>query len=205
MRQSALLQWWRVLAKRVIGFIARNLARSSSFAMKREALIMQIDWNSVFIPSLGIAEIVVRGTLMYLGLFVIMRLMARRQAGHFGPADLLVIVLIADAAQNGLGKEYQSVTEGLVLVMTIVAWEYLIDWLTYRFPALRPFLKAPSLTLVKDGRIVEKSMRKEMLSMDELASQLRLQQVEDITEIKLAKLEGDGRLSVLKREAPAAG
>jgi hypothetical protein len=59
--------------------------------------------------------------------------MARRQAGHFGPADLLVIVLIADAAQNGLGKEYQSVTEGLVLVMTIVAWEYFIDWLTYRY------------------------------------------------------------------------
>ena len=57
---------------------------------------MQIDWNSVFIPSLGIAEVVVRGTLMYLGLFIVLRFMARRQAGHFGPADLLVIVLIAD-------------------------------------------------------------------------------------------------------------
>ena len=71
---------------------------------------------------------------MYLGLFVILRFMARRQAGQFGPADLLVIVLIADAAQNGLGKEYQSVTEGLVLVMTIVAWEFLLDWLAYRYP-----------------------------------------------------------------------
>jgi uncharacterized membrane protein YcaP (DUF421 family) len=163
---------------------------------------MQIDWNSVFIPSLGIAEVVVRGTLMYLGLFIVLRFMARRQAGHFGPADLLVIVLIADAAQNGLGKEYQSVTEGLVLVMTIVAWEYIIDWLTYRFPSLRPALLPPSLTLIKDGRIVEKALRKEMLSMDELASQLRQQHVEDIAEIKLAKLEGDGRLSVIRREGP---
>jgi uncharacterized membrane protein YcaP (DUF421 family) len=160
---------------------------------------MQIDWNSVFFPSLGIAKIVVRGTLTYLGLFVILRLMGRRQAGHFGPADLLVIVLIADAAQNGLGKEYQSVTEGLVLVMTIVAWEYFIDWLAHRFPALRPFLKPPALTLVSGGRVIEDAMRKEMLSMDELASQLRQQQVEDIAEVKLAKLEGDGRLSVLKR------
>jgi uncharacterized membrane protein YcaP (DUF421 family) len=163
---------------------------------------MQIDWNSVFIPSLGIAEVVVRGTLMYLGLFIVLRFMARRQAGHFGPADLLVIVLIADAAQNGLGKEYQSVTEGLVLVMTIVAWEYIIDWLTYRFPSLRPVLVPPPLTLIKDGRIVEKALRKEMLSMDELASQLRQQHVEDIAEIKLAKLEGDGRLSVIRREVP---
>jgi uncharacterized membrane protein YcaP (DUF421 family) len=162
---------------------------------------MQIDWNSVFLPSLGIAEIIVRGTLMYLGLFVILRFMARRQSGHFGPADLLVIVLIADAAQNALGKEYQSVTEGLVLVVTIVAWEYLIDWLAYRFSALRPYLRAPSLTLIRDGRIVDEAMRKEMISSDELASQLRQQQVENISEVKLAKLEGDGRLSVLKRKA----
>lgn len=157
---------------------------------------MQIDWNSIFIPSLGIAEIVVRGTLMYLGLFMVLRFMARRQAGHFGTADLLVIVLIADAA-------HQSVTEGLVLVMTIVAWEYVIDWLTYRFASLRPLLRPPSLTLVRDGRIVEEAMRKEMLSMDELASLLRQQQVEDIAEVRLAKLEGDGRVSVLKRETPA--
>ena len=82
---------------------------------------LSVDWNSVFVPAIGLAEIVVRGSLMYLGLFVIMRFMARRQAGHFGPADLLVIVLIADAAQNGLGKEYGSVTEGLALVVfTIV-------------------------------------------------------------------------------------
>jgi uncharacterized membrane protein YcaP (DUF421 family) len=126
--------------------------------------------------------------------------MARRQAGHFGPADLLVIVLIADAAQNGLGKEYQSVTEGLTLVITIVAWEYFIDWLSYRFPALRPVLTPPSVTLVRDGRIVEETMRKEMLSMDELLSQLRQHQVENVQEVKLANLEGDGRLSVLKRQ-----
>jgi hypothetical protein len=73
-------------------------------SVQAKGLVMQIDWNSVFLPSLGIAEIVIRGTLMYLGLFAILRFMGRRQAGQFGPADLLVIVLIADAAQNGLGK-----------------------------------------------------------------------------------------------------
>ena len=84
--------------------------------------------------------------------------------------------------------------------MTIVAWEYLIDWLAYRFcPKALP--QAAVLTLIKDGRIVEEAMRKEMLSSDELASQLRQQQVENVSEVKLANLEGDGRLSVLKREA----
>jgi uncharacterized membrane protein YcaP (DUF421 family) len=161
---------------------------------------MSIDWSGVFVPTLGLAEIVLRGTLMYLGLFVILRVMARRQAGQFGPADLLVIVMIADAAQNGLGKDYQSVTEGLVLVATIVTWEYAIDWLHFRLPSLRPLLKPPSLTLIRDGHVDEGAMRKEMLTIEELRSQLRQQQVAEVADVVLAKLEGDGRLSVLKRK-----
>ena len=114
-------------------------------------------------------------------------------------ADLLVIVLIADAAQNGLGKEYSSVTEGLALVVTIVAWEYLLDWLAWRFPATRPYLKPASLTLIRDGRLIPQNLRREMITEDELKSQLREQSVESYEDIKLATLEGDGRLSVLKR------
>ena len=97
----------------------------------------------MFVPALSLIEVIVRGTIMYLALFAILRFIGRRQAGHFGPADLLVIVLIADAAQNALGKDYQSVTEGIVLVCTIVGWEYTLDWLAWRFPALRNILKAP--------------------------------------------------------------
>lgn len=159
---------------------------------------LSIDWNEVFVPTIGLAEIVVRGSLMYLGLFIIMRFMGRRQAGHFGPADLLVIVLIADAAQNGLGKDYSSVTEGLALVVTIVAWEYGLDWLAWRVPATRKYLKPPSLTLVRDGKLDTLNMRKEMITEDELNSQLREQSVATYKDVKLAILEGDGRLSVLK-------
>jgi len=159
---------------------------------------MSIDWNSVFVPSLGIAEIIARGSIMYLGLFAVLRFMGRRQAGNFGPADLLVIVLIADAAQNGMGKEYGSVTEGLVLVLTILGWEYLIDWLQYRYPVLRPLLTTPPLTLIENGRVDQANLRKEMLTEDELRSQLREKEVVEYSEVKLAKLEGDGRLSVIK-------
>jgi uncharacterized membrane protein YcaP (DUF421 family) len=163
-------------------------------------LDLSVDWKSVFVPAIGFAEIIVRGSIMYLGLFAIMRFIGRRQAGHFGPADLLVIVLIADAAQNGLGKEYGSVTEGLILVLTIVAWEYLLDWISWRFPATRSILKPPGLTLIKEGQILSKNLRKEMLSEDELKSQLRQQEVENYTDVRLSMLEGDGRLSVLKNK-----
>jgi uncharacterized membrane protein YcaP (DUF421 family) len=160
---------------------------------------MSIDWNSVFIPTVGIAEIVLRGTIMYLGLFAALRFIGRRQAGNFGPADLLVVVLIADAAQNGLGKEYGSITEGLTLVLTIVGWEYLIDWLQYRYPALRSILTPPALTLIQDGRVYRNNLRHELLTEDELRSQLREKEVLSYSEVKVAKLEGDGRLSVIKK------
>lgn len=161
---------------------------------------MSVDWTSVLVPSIGIAEIILRGTIMYLGLFAVLRFMGRRQAGNFGPADLLVIVLIADAAQNGLGKEYGSVTEGLTLVLTIVCWEYLIDWLQYRFPSLRRILTTPSLTLIENGRLNRANLRHELLTEDELRSQLREKEVMAYEEVKLAKLEGDGRLSVIKAQ-----
>jgi uncharacterized membrane protein YcaP (DUF421 family) len=160
---------------------------------------VSVNWHNLFVPSLGIAEMVVRGTIMYLALFAILRFIGRRQAGSFGPADLLVIVLIADAAQNGLGQSYQSVTEGIVLVLTIVAWEYTLDWLAWRFPTLRPIIKAPSLTLVRDGRILDDNMQSEMLTRDELMGQLREQNVGNLDEVRLAQIEGDGRLSVLKK------
>lgn len=158
-----------------------------------------IDWDSVFVPTIGIAEVVLRGTIMYFCMLLILRFVGRRQAGNFGPADLLVIVIIADAAQNALGKDYSSVTEGIALVLTIVGWQHCLDWLSWKYPVLRPILKAPPLKLVERGQVVSANLRKEMLTEDELRSQLREREVVELTEVELAMLEGDGRLSVLRR------
>ena len=161
---------------------------------------ISIDWHSVFVPGIGIAEVVVRGSIMYLCMLAILRFVGRRQAGHFGPADLLVIVMIADAAQNGLGKDYSSVTEGVTLILTIVGWEYFLDWLSFRFPSIRPILKPPALKLIQNGRLEKNNLRREMLSEEELRSQLRELEIEEYSEVKLCTLEGDGRLSVLKKK-----
>ena len=161
--------------------------------------LLGIDWKAMFVPATGLSEIALRGSLMYLALFAILRFLGRRQAGHFGPADLLVIVLIADAAQNALGADYRSVTEGVFLVVTIVAWDYALDWLAWRYPSLRTILKSPLLKLIENGRILHRNLRAEMLGQEELLSQLREEGVEDVEEVKVARLEGDGRLSVIKR------
>src|SRR5512132_2129822 len=125
--------------------------------------LFQIDWKSVFVPSLAIGEVILWGSIIYLFLFVILRVL-RREAGALGISDLLVVVLIADAAQNAMGSEYKSVTEGAVLVGTIVGWDYFLDWLGFRFPALRRLLRPAPLPLVKDGRLLRQNMRREMIS-----------------------------------------
>ena len=160
---------------------------------------LKVDWGELFIPYHSVAEMLVRGTIMYLALFLILRFLMKRQAGSIGIADILVIVIIADAAQNAFAKEYRSITEGIVLVLTIVGWDFVIDWISYRFPQIQRLLQPPPLLLIKDGSMILRNMRREYITVEELESQLRLQGVEDIKDVRIACMEGDGQISVVKR------
>jgi uncharacterized membrane protein YcaP (DUF421 family) len=159
--------------------------------------IFQIDWKSVFVPTESLAEIVLRGSVIYIMLFALLRLL-RREAGLISITDLLVVVLIADAAQNAMAAEYKSVTEGAVLVGTIAMWDYGLDWLGYRFKFFERLLRPEPLPLIKNGKMMRRNMRQELITEDELMSQLRQQGIEDILQVKKCCLEGDGRVSVIK-------
>ena len=161
---------------------------------------MGIDWHTLLVPSGNVLEIVLRGTVMYLGILVAMRLF-RREAGALSTADLLVVILVADAAQNGMANDYRSVTEGIVLVGTIVGWSFVLDWLGYRYDWVERLLHAPPLLLVSHGRVHQRNLRAEMLTMDELRSRLREQGVESLDEVKRCYMEPDGQISfVLKKK-----
>ncbi len=161
--------------------------------------LLEIDWKTMFMPTVNLGEIILRGTIVYIFLFFLMRVM-RRESGSIGITDLLVVVLIADAIQNAMSAEYKSLTEGAVLVATIAFWDYLLDWLGYRFPKLQRILHPPPLTLIKDGRMITKNMRKEMITEEELMSQLREEGVENISDVKKCFLEGNGHISVIKND-----
>jgi uncharacterized membrane protein YcaP (DUF421 family) len=137
---------------------------------------------------------------MYLALFAILRFVLNRQAGAVGITDLLVLVLIADAAQNGMASDYKSITEGVILVATIVGWSYFLDWLGYRFPAIQRFIRPQPLRLVKHGRMLRRNMSKELITDEELMSQLRQQGIEDLKEVRAVYMEGDGRFSVIQED-----
>jgi uncharacterized membrane protein YcaP (DUF421 family) len=162
--------------------------------------LFSIAWDDLLIPTHSVAEMMLRGTVMYLCLFLLLRFVMVRQSSTIAIADILVIVVIADAAQNAFAKEYQSITEGLVLVSTIVFWDVALNWLGYRFRTFERFLAPPPMELVRDGKMNRRNMRKELITEEELRSQLRQQGASDLAEVKRAFLEGNGEISVMKKD-----
>lgn len=158
---------------------------------------MNIDLVSILLPHSPPLEIFIRGTLTYLALFFMLRVTLKRQSGGLGVSDLLVIVLIADAAQNAMAGDYKSVGDGLLLVATIVGWSYALDWLGYHVPAVERIIHPGPLELIRDGRLDRAAMRHELITREEIMTSLRLQGIEDIARVKRAFLEGNGELTVV--------
>jgi uncharacterized membrane protein YcaP (DUF421 family) len=153
----------------------------------------------MFRPSQSVIEIVIRGSIMYLSVFALMRvLLKRRQEGVSAP-DVLLVVLISDAAQNGMAGEYRSITEGLALVVTILFWNVVLDWLSYRFRWFERLISPPPLLLIDRGKLLAKNMRQELVTRDEILSKLRELGIDDPSRVERAYLEWDGQLSVAPR------
>ena len=161
---------------------------------------MHIDWQTILQPNISLIEIILRGSVMYLALFILLRVILKRQAGTLGMTDLLLITLLADASQNGMAGEYKSLPEGIVLVATIIFWNYALDWLSFKSPRFRRLIEPPPLPLIKDGQLLRRNMRRELISEADLMSQLREQGVSEVSKVKEAYIERDGRISVIERE-----
>lgn len=155
--------------------------------------------------SMSPLELMLRGSVVYWGLFLLFRFVLRRDAGAIGIADILLLVLIADASQNAMSGSYQSLSEGALLVLTIVGWNWLMDWAAFRFSVVRRFAEPDPLVLVRRGRMLMDNMRREYVSTPELMAHLREQGIDKLADVKLARMEPDGRISVIRASrAPEA-
>jgi uncharacterized membrane protein YcaP (DUF421 family) len=159
---------------------------------------LELDWQGMFALSMPALELIVRGSAMYWFLFLTFRFVIRRDVGSVGIADILLLVIVADASQNAMAGEYRSITDGIILVATLIGWNILLDWLSFRFKAFRRFAEPTVLYLIRDGRMLKRNMRREFISEDELWAKLRHAEVTDLAQVKLATLEADGEISIIK-------
>lgn len=158
-----------------------------------------IDWAALFVPQNAIAETMIRGTLIYLLLFLVLRFFMNRQAGAVGIPDILVIVLIVEATTDALGKN-ESISDTAILIFTITFWSFSIQWICYHVPALEFLIASPKVKLIENGKILRRNMRRELVTDEELMSLLRTQGVDDPRDVKSAYIEGSGDISVIRND-----
>jgi uncharacterized membrane protein YcaP (DUF421 family) len=160
--------------------------------------MFEIDWSELFVPSGSLPGIVIRGTLVYLSLFLILRFLPRRTVGEASTSDILIIVLLADAVQNAMAGEYRSISEGLLLAIVIIGWAVAVDWLDHRFPHWNLTAGKP-LLVIEDGKLLYENMSRQLITEEEVMAQLREHGLDSPKQVRRAYIEGDGRFSLLLR------
>ncbi|MBE9462546.1 DUF421 domain-containing protein [Dyadobacter subterraneus] len=161
--------------------------------------LFNVDWHAMFVPSLSLLEIFLRGTLTYWVIYLCMRLF-RRGTGQLSISDLLLITMISDAAQNAMAGTYNSVVEGAALIMTLLFWDFAIDWMGYNKVIFGKFAKPDPVLLIRNGRLLQKNMEKELIDEEELTALLREKDVDDYKKVKTCYLEATGNISVILKE-----
>jgi uncharacterized membrane protein YcaP (DUF421 family) len=158
------------------------------------------EWGEMFVPDLSLAESFLRGSLVYLSLVVLFRVVLKRQGGAIGLPDVMLVVLVSECVSNSLGAQAKSIPNGLAAVTALLLWTYVLDRLTFRWPWFRRLLEPRPLQLVKDGRPLHQHLKQERISDDELAAQLRQNGIDDVAKVKAAFLESEGTVSVIPAE-----
>ncbi|MCB5186791.1 DUF421 domain-containing protein [Methylobacillus caricis] len=135
---------------------------------------------------------------MFWFLFVIFRFVLRRDVGDLGIGDFLFVVIVADASQNAMSADAKTIADGVLLVSTLLVWNLLFDYLSYRIPVIRRFTEASTMMLVKGGKIQWHNVRREWITKEELMAKLREEGVSDLADVKEMRLESDGQISVIR-------
>jgi uncharacterized membrane protein YcaP (DUF421 family) len=172
------------------------------------------EWGELFRPSTPIAQILVRGTVMFLAIFAMMRVAGQRESGVHSLTDLLVVVLVAEAAAHGMSGDARGTADSVLLVATILGWSVALDAIAYRWPRLAPLLKSRATPLIVDGRVNQRAPRREFMQREELMAELRRHGIIDVKDVAQAYLEANGMVSVIRagrggveepKRPPAAG
>lgn len=161
--------------------------------------LLQINLPELFRTETPILELVLRASILYLGILFLLRIVPRRTGGELATIDLLFVVLIAEATTHSLGG-YSSITEGFIVILTLVILNYLINFLSYYSPLIEKLISYPPLLVVKDGKMLRRNMRREFLTEEELMEYLRREGIEDVKDIKAAHVEADGHISFISKK-----
>lgn len=144
-------------------------------------------------------DIVLRAAIIYALVFVFTRALGRRELSSLQPFDFILLVVIGDLIQSGVTQTDLSVTGVFLALCTIGILQVVTSYLGFRFRRARPFLQGEPIVLVENGKLVDRNMRRERLTLDDLAEKARLSEIAAIDAIRWAVLETNGDISFIKQ------
>ena len=140
-------------------------------------------------------DLVVRAVFVFFLMLVITRAVGRRELSSMEPFDLILLVVMGDLIQQGVTQSDYSLTGATIVIVTIAVLTVGTAYVSYRFRRLRPLLEGEPVVLVVDGRVLERNLRRERMTVEELEAEGRLQQVDSLDEVRFAVLETNGKIS----------
>ena len=143
-------------------------------------------------------DIVIRAFFAFVFVFLITRLIGRRELSSLEPFDLILLVVVGDLIQQGITQSDMSFTGAVLATGTFALMVLAVSYLGFRFRRLQPLLDPQPLIVVQDGEVIEANLRKERMTVDELLAEARTQQIASLDEVKWAVLESNGHVSFIR-------
>lgn len=145
-------------------------------------------------------DIVLRAIALYAFVIFVMRVIGRRELSSMTPFDLVLLIILGDAIQQGLTQDDYSLTGAILAVGTIATLQVFTSYLSFRSNVARKLFEGLPIVLVERGRLVEKNLKRERMTGDEVEEEMRAHQVGSLDEVDWAILEANGSISFIKKE-----
>ena len=145
-------------------------------------------------------DIVVRAIVLFSFMFLLTRIIGRRELSSLEPFDLILLIVLGDSIQQGLTQDDYSITGAVIAVGTIAVLQVVISYSSFRFRWARSFLHGDPIVLMQDGEVIERNLKRERLTREELAEQARVQQIASLADVQWAVFEPSGTISFIPKK-----
>ncbi len=156
--------------------------------------------NEMFQLSAPWWHFVLRALAIYVLVMVLIRMSGKRAVGQFTPFDLVMLILLGKAVQNGINGGDESLTGAFVMAITLIGLNYGVAWVTSRNARAERLVEGAPVVIARNGKLFENVLRRELISQSDFREALRMNNVEDVSEVELALLETNGSISVMPKE-----
>jgi uncharacterized membrane protein YcaP (DUF421 family) len=144
-------------------------------------------------------DIVLRAIVLYAFIVLVMRVIGRRELSSMTPFDLVLLIILGDAIQQGLTQDDYSVTGAVLAVATIATLQVFTSYLSFRSSRARNLLEGQPIVIVDHGEVVQENLKRERMTEDEIAEEMRQQQISSLDEVQWAIIESNGSISFIKK------